>query len=174
MDLNPSSKVSTWLILAFIHTAQLSPAWHQSSYGMGSLHGSLNPLDCSICQNNLSTEVEHTIEAVIHPLIYVEPLGLKSQFCVRKKILHLYFVMIDPINVWIATHYDEVVYIMDGRQIQIITVVTVGLFFSLLSVGLRCYTRIFVSRTFGSDDYWILLGLVSGTRRYNDGLPISN
>ncbi|KAM0180783.1 hypothetical protein ACHAPF_002076 [Botrytis cinerea] len=52
---------------------------------------------------------------------------------------------------------------MDGRQIQIITVVTVGLFFSLLSVGLRCYTRIFVSRTFGSDDYWILLGLVAYT-----------
>ncbi|TEY64379.1 hypothetical protein BOTCAL_0148g00020 [Botryotinia calthae] len=52
---------------------------------------------------------------------------------------------------------------MDGRQILIITVVTVGMFFSWLSVGLRCYTRIFVSRTFGSDDYWILLGLAAYT-----------
>ncbi|TGO23513.1 hypothetical protein BPAE_0130g00320 [Botrytis paeoniae] len=52
---------------------------------------------------------------------------------------------------------------MEGRQIQILTVVTVGLFFSWLSVGLRCYTRTIVSRTFGSDDYWILLGLAGYT-----------
>ncbi|TGO44985.1 hypothetical protein BCON_0436g00010 [Botryotinia convoluta] len=52
---------------------------------------------------------------------------------------------------------------MEDRQIQILTVVTVGLFFSWLSVGLRCYTRTIVSRTFGSDDYWILLGLVAYT-----------
>ncbi|TGO38717.1 hypothetical protein BHYA_0069g00370 [Botrytis hyacinthi] len=52
---------------------------------------------------------------------------------------------------------------MEGRQIQIVTLVTIGLFFSWLSVGLRCYTRIIVSRTFGSDDYWILLGLVAYT-----------
>ncbi|KAF7903625.1 uncharacterized protein EAF01_006674 [Botrytis porri] len=52
---------------------------------------------------------------------------------------------------------------MEGRQIQILTVVTVGLFFSWLSVGLRCYTRTIVSRTFGSDDYWILLGLAGHT-----------
>ncbi|KAF5872339.1 putative integral membrane family protein [Botrytis fragariae] len=52
---------------------------------------------------------------------------------------------------------------MEGRQIQILTVVTVGLFFSWLSVGLRCYTRTIISRTFGSDDYWILLGLAGYT-----------
>ncbi|TGO47597.1 hypothetical protein BOTNAR_0516g00040 [Botryotinia narcissicola] len=52
---------------------------------------------------------------------------------------------------------------MEGRQIQIVTLVTTGLFFSWLSVGLRCYTRIIVSRTFGSDDYWIILGLVAYT-----------
>lgn len=50
---------------------------------------------------------------------------------------------------------------MQGRQIQLITVVSIGLFISWLSVGLRCYTRLFVSRTFGSDDCWMILALVS-------------
>ncbi|KAF7947569.1 hypothetical protein EAE96_008653 [Botrytis aclada] len=52
---------------------------------------------------------------------------------------------------------------MEGRQIQIVTMVTLGLFFSWLSVGLRCYTRIVVSRTFGSDDYWIVVGVIAYT-----------
>ncbi|KAF7904813.1 hypothetical protein BELL_0743g00050 [Botrytis elliptica] len=52
---------------------------------------------------------------------------------------------------------------MEGRQIQILTLISVGLFFSWLSVGLRCYTRIVVSRTFGSDDYWIIIGMVAYT-----------
>ncbi|TGO15002.1 hypothetical protein BTUL_0045g00120 [Botrytis tulipae] len=52
---------------------------------------------------------------------------------------------------------------MEGRQTEIVTLVTISLFFSWLSVGLRCYTRIIISRTFGSDDYWILLGLAGYT-----------
>ncbi|KAF7860443.1 hypothetical protein EAF04_008569 [Stromatinia cepivora] len=52
---------------------------------------------------------------------------------------------------------------MVDRQIQLVAVVTVGLVLTWLSVGLRCYTRLFISRTFGADDYWVLLALVGYT-----------
>ncbi|KAJ8067811.1 hypothetical protein OCU04_003407 [Sclerotinia nivalis] len=52
---------------------------------------------------------------------------------------------------------------MEDRQIQLVAVVTVGLVLTWLSVGLRCYTRLFVSRTFGADDYWVILALVGYT-----------
>lgn len=50
---------------------------------------------------------------------------------------------------------------MEERQISDFVVITLGMFITWLSVGLRCYVRIFVSRTFGSDDYWMVLALVS-------------
>ncbi|CAD6448721.1 bfacc8e6-d0f7-475e-9eea-555e3dd6eaca [Sclerotinia trifoliorum] len=52
---------------------------------------------------------------------------------------------------------------MEDRQIQIVAVVTVGLVLAWLSVGLRCYTRLFVSRTFGADDYCAVISLVGYT-----------
>ncbi|KAG4030727.1 hypothetical protein MFRU_011g01830 [Monilinia fructicola] len=48
---------------------------------------------------------------------------------------------------------------MEERQISDFVVITLGMFITWLSVGLRCYVRIFVSRTFGSDDYWMVLAL---------------
>ncbi|EDN92469.1 hypothetical protein SS1G_08332 [Sclerotinia sclerotiorum 1980 UF-70] len=40
---------------------------------------------------------------------------------------------------------------------------TVGLVLTWLGVGLRCYTRLFVSRTFGADDYCVIIALVGYT-----------
>ncbi|QSZ28725.1 hypothetical protein DSL72_003227 [Monilinia vaccinii-corymbosi] len=48
---------------------------------------------------------------------------------------------------------------MEGRQLQLYILITIGLILTWTSVGLRCYTRIFVSRTLGSDDYWMIFAL---------------
>ncbi|KAI9649884.1 hypothetical protein NHQ30_002467 [Ciborinia camelliae] len=49
---------------------------------------------------------------------------------------------------------------MKDGQIPLIIVVTAGMVFTWIAVSLRCYTRIIVAKTFGSDDYWMLLALV--------------
>jgi hypothetical protein len=49
---------------------------------------------------------------------------------------------------------------MEDRQVELLSVLIVFVALSWITVALRCYGRIYISKVFGSDDVFIIITLV--------------